>query len=933
MWRSGRWSLRSLLYTLSAAVFVPMALLVGLNIAHLYESGQDLAEAEALRLAQLTADTSETFIFDARQVLTTMARRPEMAATLAGGPCDPIFSVFKDFYPQLSNMSLSNPAGFLICSSLPQPEGKPLPVAHMAWFQQVYERQEFVVGPILFGPINRSWISVLSEPVRDADGTMIGALQTPIDLLRFRLLPAVDRLPQAILVTIFDTDGNIVARSRDPEGYVGRNVSNDYAILAIAIERGQGTAEAVDVEGVPRFYGFTPIEGTNWIAVAGVDADYALAGARKNALASALLGAPIMGLVFLLAIWLSRRIGQPIQQVSEAARLAGSGQLDTRVPTRGPLEIREVAERFNAMLTAIEDSQTRLHRSEERLKLALDSSRTAIWDLEVGSEILYLSEIWCELMGGRRAATESALREVLRRIPAPDRKVLRDAYRMSMRGAQDDFVAEHRIRDFNGALVWVETQGRVTARDARGLPSRMLGVIHDISERKQREAEIHRLAHFDALTGLPNRRMLLKEASKTLARLKRIELFGALMFIDLDRFKSINDARGHKAGDALLRSVAERLSRSVREGDTVARMGGDEFVVLMSGVSADAIHAARAAHVLAEKIRSSLERPYEIDGQFFTSSASIGVALMPQPQQGVEDLMRAADIAMYRAKAGGRNQIAFFESQMQLEVEQRLSLESDLAVAIDRGQLSLHVQPQVDADGVQIGAEVLLRWFHPDQGMIPPATFISLAEESGLILRIGDWVLDQACKLAAELHARGEHLTLSVNVSPRQFHQADFVERVKAVLAANACPAERLILEVTENLLLERLEATIGRMVELNTLGVRFSIDDFGTGYSSLSYLKRLPLYELKIDKSFVEGIPADRNDCEIVQMIISLARQLRLRVVAEGVETSEQCAFLGVRGCDVLQGYHFGRPGPVDRWLATLASRDGAPDLTARQG
>jgi diguanylate cyclase (GGDEF)-like protein/PAS domain S-box-containing protein len=915
MWHSGRWSLRSLLYTLSAAVFIPMALLVGLNIAHLYESGQDLAEAEALRLARLTAYTTETFILDARQVLATMARRPQIAAALAGGQCDPIFASFKDFYPQLSNMSLSNPAGFLICSSLPQPDGKPLPVAHMAWFQQVYERQEFVVGPILFGPINRNWISVLSEPVRSADGKMIGALQTPIDLLRFRLLPAVDQLPPEILITIFDTDGNIVARSRDPEGFVGRNVSMEYEILEIAITQHEGTADAVDSEGVPRFYGFTPIEGTNWIAVAGVDADYALAGARRNAL----IGAPIMALVFLFAIWLSRRIGQPIQQVSEAARLAGSGQLDTRVPTRGPVEIREVAERFNAMLTAIEESQTRLSRSEERLKLALDSSRTAIWDLEVGRETLYLSETWCELMGGQPFATEIALRELLHRIPPPDRKVLRDAYRNSLHAGHDHFMAEHRIRNFDDTLVWIETQGRVTERDTRGRPSRMLGVIHDISERKQREAEIHRLAYFDVLTGLPNRRLLLKEASKTLARLRRIELCGALMFIDLDRFKSINDARGHKAGDALLRSVAERLSSSVREGDTVARMGGDEFVVLMSGVSADPIHAARAAHALAEKIRSDLERPFEIEGQFFTSSASIGVALMPQAQEGVEDLLRAADIAMYRAKAGGRNQIAFFESQMQVEIERRLSLESDLAVAIERGQLAIHLQPQVDAAGLQIGAEILLRWLHPEHGIIPPADFIHVAEESGLILRIGDWVLEQACKLAAELRARGSTATLAVNVSPRQFHQADFAERVKRVIAANDCPPNQLIFEVTENLLLDHLDTTIERMIELSTLGIRFSIDDFGTGYSSLSYLKRLPLYELKIDKSFVEGIPADRNDCEIVQMIISLARQLRLSVVAEGVETPQQRTFLCERSCNVMQGYFFGRPEPANEWLAKL--------------
>lgn len=920
MRHTAQWSLRSLLYALSAAVFIPMALLVGLNNARLYEVGQDVAEAEALRLAQLTADTTETFVQDAREVLATLARRPQMLVTLAGGECDPIFPSFKDFYPQLSNMSLSNPDGFLICSSLPQPGGKPLPVADMAWFQQVYSRQEFVVGPILFGPINRNWISVLAEPVRNAEGTMIGALQTPIDLLRFRLLPAAERLPPEIVITIFDRSGMIVARSRDPEGHVGTNASATYPIMAIAAAQDHGTAEAADVEGVMRFYGFTPIQGTDWIAVAGIEADYALAEARRSTITSILIAAPIMLLVFLLAIWLSRRIGDPIKQVSEAARLAGDGRLDTRVPTQGPLEIREVATRFNAMLDAIEESQEQLYRSDERLKLALESSRTTIWDLDVSELKLYLSETWPELMGDEvRQATEIELRHLLKRIPPTDRALLKVAYRPAMQGKRDSFVAEHRIRNHAGTLIWVETQGRVRERDAEGLPLRVLGAMRDISERKQRDAEIHRLAYFDTLTALPNRRMLQMEATKALARLRRSALCGALMFIDLDRFKSINDARGHDTGDALLKSVAERLTDCVREGDTVARMGGDEFVVLMTGLSADPIHSARAAHTLAEKIRDRLAQPYRFDGQYFTSSASIGVALMPQPDQSVEDLLRAADIAMYRAKAAGRNQIAFFEAQMQFEVERRLSMESDLAEAIELGQLSVHVQPQVDANGIQVGGEILLRWSHPEHGMVPPSSFIPVAEESGLILRIGDWVLEQTCKLAAELDASDEALSLSVNVSPRQFHQPDFVHRVKHILEVTGCRPQRLIFEVTENLLLEHLDTTIGRMHELSDLGIRFSIDDFGTGYSSLSYLKRLPLYELKIDRSFVEGIPADRSDCEIVQMIISLAQQLRLRVLAEGVETTRQQSFLNERGCDLQQGYLFGRPEPASDWQSRL--------------
>ncbi|MDX5445812.1 MAG: EAL domain-containing protein [Zoogloeaceae bacterium] len=914
-----RWTLRSLLYALSAAILLPLALLVGFNIVRLYDAGRDAAQEKALRLADLTADTTETFIRDAHEVLQLLARRPQMAAAIRGGECDPIFKTFKEFYPQLTNISLSIPAGYLICSARAQPDDKPLPVADQEWFKQVYAREDFVVGPILFGPINRGWISVLAEPVRDSDGQMIGAVQTPIDLLRFRLVPAADKLPDHILITILDREGRIVASSRDAGNSIGRSVPPDFPPLALIHTKPEGVTEGTDENGVRHFYAFSPILGTDWIAVAGVDAEHALADARRSAFTSALLGLPIILLVWLFALWLTRRIQSPIERVTAAARAGAQGQLDIRVPTRGPLEIFEVAKHFNTMLDAIQNSQALVRRSEERLKLALESSRTAIWDLDLERKRIYLSETWSRLMADGASACEIPLRDLLHRIPSEDRRALRQAYRYALREHHEAFSVEHRVLDSADRTVWIALEGRISERDSHGHPLRMIGVAQDISERKAREEQIERLAYFDTLTALPNRRMLQQELPKALARARRSGLHGALMFVDLDRFKGINDARGHDTGDALLEEVARRLVRGVREGDTVARIGGDEFVVLVTGVSPDAAAAARQIHAMAEKLRATLARPYELEGQLFSSSASIGVAMLPQPEQTADDLLRAADIAMYRAKTSGRNQVAFFETTMQIDVERRLALESDLALAIERGEMSVYVQTQVDVSGQALGAEILTRWHHPTHGYVSPAYFISIAEESGLILRIGDWVLERACELAVALEARSQPGTLSVNVSPRQFHQPDFVEHVRSTLRRHGCPGHRLVFEVTESLLLDHLESTIGKMTELTTLGIHFSIDDFGTGYSSLGYLKRLPLYELKIDKSFVDGLPTDRNDSEIVQMVISLARQLHLRIVAEGVETTAQRDFLAGRGCDVLQGYLFGQPQPAETWLARL--------------
>ncbi len=443
------------------------------------------------------------------------------------------------------------------------------------------------------------------------------------------------------------------------------------------------------------------------------------------------------------------------------------------------------------------------------------------------------------------------------------------------------------------------------------------GFITDITERKQAEAHTHRLAYFDALTGLPNRRLLTERIEHALSAARRSGQFGALLFIDLDNFKHINDARGHSVGDRLLEQVAARLSHELRGEDLVARLGGDEFVVLVSNLGAESEAAARHARAVADKLRELLDNPYVIDGTSYGSAGSIGVTVFPKNGEHVDDLLREADTAMYRAKGAGRNRIAFFEAGMQADVEQRLGMEQDLKHAMSAGDIAVHLQPQFDAAGHEVGGELLLRWNDPLRGPISPAVFIPVAEESGLIQVLGELVIRQACEALVRLHAAGRRLALSVNVSPHQFRKDDFVDSVRALLHETGAAASGLIFEVTEGLLIENWEATLQRMSELAALGIRFSIDDFGTGYSSLSYLKKLPLYGLKVDRSFVRDTPGDPSDTAIVQAVLSVARHLGLYVVAEGVETREQADFLLANRCECLQGFLFARPEPLADWLA----------------
>nr|WP_221292509.1 EAL domain-containing protein [Herbaspirillum sp. SJZ102] len=438
---------------------------------------------------------------------------------------------------------------------------------------------------------------------------------------------------------------------------------------------------------------------------------------------------------------------------------------------------------------------------------------------------------------------------------------------------------------------------------------------HDISDRKLAEERIRELASFDALTRLPNRALLLERLKQAIALSARGKTCSALLFIDLDHFKTLNDTIGHEKGDLLLKQVSQRLLASVRENDTVARVGGDEFVVVLEGLNEHPQEAANQTKAIGEKILATLGNTYQLDEVEYRTTASVGATIFRGRQASVDELMKQADLAMYKAKGTGRNALRFFDPAMQTVVLERAALETGLRKAIEGDQLLLHYQAQVVAGGGVTGAEVLVRWQHPQRGMVSPGDFIPLAEETGLILSLGNWVLETACKqLSAWARNRHtEHLTIAVNVSAQQFREPDFVQAVLDAIERTGANPRRLKLELTESLLVDNVEDIIQKMFALKAYGVEFSLDDFGIGYSSLSYLKRLPLNQLKIDQSFVRDVLIDPNDASIAKTIVNLAQSLGLGVIAEGVETDAQRSFLAAAGCHAYQGYFFCRPVAVD--------------------
>ena len=448
-----------------------------------------------------------------------------------------------------------------------------------------------------------------------------------------------------------------------------------------------------------------------------------------------------------------------------------------------------------------------------------------------------------------------------------------------------------------------------------GHPPEMFCIDIDISGRKAAEDEARYLAFYDSLMQLPNRRLLVDRLQQVLTHSARSGQTTAVLFVDLDNFKTLNDTRGHEVGDLLLKEVAGRLRGCVREQDTVARLGGDEFVLVLQNLSSDAPEAAGQTRTLGESILTQLRQPYDLAGHEHHFTASIGVTLLRDHSDTVDEVLKQADMAMYRAKDAGRNTLRFFDPDMQQAVNRRALLEAQLHNGLRQSQFLLLYQPQVDAHGRVIGAEALVRWQHPDQGVVPPSEFIPLAEESGLILPLGYWVMETALHEQARwrLNPALAHLSLAINVSARQFLQDDFVAQVLALLQRTGADPAKIKLELTESLLLDNVDNVITTMRALKNHGLGFSLDDFGTGYSSLSYLKRLPLDQIKIDQGFVRDVLLDPSDAAIARSIIALAASLGLDVIAEGVETSAHLQFLLAHGCRSFQGYLFGRPLPLE--------------------
>ena len=705
--------------------------------------------------------------------------------------------------------------------------------------------------------------------LRMADSSRVVAVaELPVSALSSVLVQGVDI--SGLQVTLERATGQLLLSVPNREDVTAPTLAPPIGDLA---DQGLAWQAPARLTGEPSLVVFRPILYQDLRIAASIPLDAALAGWREQRDAIALTTALFIAMIF----------------------------------AAGVLALRYV-DRMSQARLAIAQSKATLDQALESMVsgfLLLDSQQRVVqWNRQLETILPWLQGVITPLMPFR-AVLEATVEHHVPRLSDEERKRW-----VSQRLEQQKHQPEPREQSYaNGSTIQITE---------RATPDGGLVIsYHDVTALRKASTEIESLAFYDPLTNLPNRRLLMDRMQQAIAASVRSGQYGALLFLDLDHFKTLNDTRGHEVGDMLLRQVAQRLKTCVRREDTVARLGGDEFVVMLSDLSVHRDEAAAQARRVGEKILRKLNVPYTLGGNAHHSTPSIGATLMGG------SLQSSVDIAMYQVKSQGRNALCFFDPQMQIVISMRAQLETDLQMALTARQFVLHYQPQFHLDGRMVGAEALIRWQHPERGLVAPGEFIGVAEESELIVPMGHWVLRTACEQLAAWQGdeRYRHLQVSVNVSARQFRQRDFVARVVEVLRETGARPHLLKLELTESLVLDNVDDTIAKIGMLKTKGVRFSVDDFGTGYSSLAYLTRLPLDQLKIDQSFVRNLGVRHTDDVIVQTILGMARNLELDVIAEGVETEAQKDFLARHGCVYFQGYLLGRPTPVADLEALIES------------
>ncbi|TAH45683.1 MAG: EAL domain-containing protein [Betaproteobacteria bacterium] len=912
-------SLNLRLWAVIALAVVPIFVMVLLD----YRTQRvETARAIEANMAGMLAATGEEEGVAQRTVLNTfrLMAQSDNLRTLDASDCSGIAQRLLGTLTNFHNLGAALPDGRVFCSgsaTQAAPE-----VGQRTWFRHALTADGITAGDYLVGANGVPTVE-FGYPLRSHSGELRAVLFASISLDWFRRLVAGYRLPEGWEARLMTTAGLVLARHPAPDGWKGEQTP--APMLGTFLRIGQGEtpfSEAEGFDGRRRLYGVVPVSFAR-------DAIFVVIGAPLESSLSAVDRGFWQRVALLLTITLvsagvARYYIHGIvdcwaTRMQEAIGRIAAGRLDTRITQRSRVrELNAVEDGVNRMAADLERRDVELAEREDqlrRLSMAIEQSAATILITGTDGRIEYVNAAATtntgyardELLGRNPSLLKSG------RTPAT---TYRDLWATLGRG--EVWRGEFHNRRKDGSA-FIESATIAPVKRADGVVTHYVAVKEDITLRRRSEELLHRLAYYDPLTELPNRVMLRDRLQHALLASAQSGDYAMLLLLDVDRFKQLNDTQGHAAGDRLLKEIARRLRYVLHDEDTISRHGDDDFAVIVERLGGKVGEALVRAEALAKQIHHALNVPYELDdgGRRYYATHSIGVTLFQGRQWSGENLLKQVEVALYMAKNEGRNAIRFFSPKMQAMVDAHATLEAGLRDALASRAFQLFYQPQVDPQGRVVGAEALIRWFGEDGRPVSPAEFIPVAEDTGLIVPIGQWVLETACVQLAAWQVLAPDFTLAVNVSPRQFHQPDFVAQVIASIRESGIDPGGLKLELTESVILGDLDETIARMEQLRELGLRFSLDDFGTGYSSLSYLKRLPFDELKIDQSFVWDMLSDASSETIVRAILGMSASLGLEVLAEGVETEAQRDFLCAQGCRRFQGYLFARPLPVAQWSA----------------
>lgn len=898
--------LRARILLLVTLAFTPWLLLTIYQNMEAQQYAIGVAQQNALRLANIIAFDQKETIIETRSFLQILSALPEINKGPQKNCRQHLASAFEQSLNYV-NIGVLDAHGTLLCDALATREA--VAFNDRAWFKQALKTRQFVVSGLVNGKITSKPIIVGALPLLDENGAVVRIVMASVGIGRLKHLLEKISLPEGTAVSVMDANGIIVVRHPDEERYTGNPHPLPQLVEAILAKKEEGIGQDKGADGVTRLFAYHRLlesqeMGNLYIGVTIPSNIYLIKSGQTFARNMGLLGLVTI-LIFLLAwfgtdMLILRRMKALILSAKQIAQ--GNFSARTRLG-QGTSEISELARVFDNMAQSLE----LLFEQNQRIMEVTPESMVIS---DSGGKIVMVNAQTEKLFGYSRAELIGQSVEIL--LPERFRAghdAHRGAYMAKITSRQMGKGRELFARKKDGTEFPVEISLGPLKTES-GLF--VISAVRDVTERKHFETQILHQATHDPLTGLPNRVLFHDILIQAMAHTLRTEKLLVVMFLDLDGFKNINDTLGHGCGDILLQEIALRLKAQLRKSDMVARQGGDEFTILLQD-----INDVQDVTQISEKILAAVSEPILAKGHEMHVTASIGITVFPFDDTDVEHLLRNADTAMYRAKEAGRNNFQFYTAAMNTLIRERVEIENGLRHALERNELLLHYQPQVDINsGKIIAVEALLRWAHPEKGVIPPNKFIQVAEESGLIVSIGEWVLRTACMQNKAWQDAGlPHIRMAVNLSARQFRETRLVAVVTKAMAdaGLALHSDNLELELTESMIMNDVEGAIDTLNSLHAMGIRLSIDDFGTGYSSLSHLKRFPINTLKIDQSFIRDITVDSDDAAIAATIIMLGHNLKMRVIAEGVETAGQLAFLREMKCDEMQGYYFSRPIPAE--------------------